>query len=403
MSIRNRTTLMACVLVSCVHAMPRHPPATRFDGAAVEALWSDARRHGTDSLVIVQDGEVALCWPREDRQKPLELMSVTKSIASLAIGQLVDSGRIGLLDEPMSTWIPEWRDGPHAAITLRMVMTHTSGLHDAPTTRAIYLSQDSWKHAIESPLDTPPGTAYRYNNNAANLLAAVVERAAGAPLDEYVTATLLEPLGITDVQWSRDGVGHPYAMAGLRMRAIDLARIGSMLADGGRWNGRQIVSAEWIATSTAPDAQLPWGGLLWWTVLSPPRYEIDEPLIGYWRAEGVPESFIAQVRPLVGESFDSWPALEAAMAERVGPGGRGAVAWFTWRRGLPSNHVPQVPVGFAGNGYLGQYVIVLPESRLVVVRQTSWRPGGKTEMQDVHAEVQALLSTPGGTGIAPVR
>jgi hypothetical protein len=96
------------------------------------------------------------------------------------------------------------------------------------------------------------------DEGALMLLSAAVRKSTGQALDEFARATLLEPLGITSVEWFRVNGGDSDAGSGLRLRPRDMAKIGQLVLAGGRWNDRKIVSKAWIETSTrtstAPDS-----------------------------------------------------------------------------------------------------------------------------------------------------
>ena len=81
-------------------------------------------------------------------------------------------------------------------------------------------------------------------------MAAVLERATKMPLEDYARMKLFEPLGITDVEWMGDLAGMPAAASGLRLRPRDLAKFGSLYLHGGKWNGKQVIPADWVDTST---------------------------------------------------------------------------------------------------------------------------------------------------------
>ena len=97
-------------------------------------------------------------------------------------------------------------------------------------------------------------------------MSAIIRKATGRRLDEFARENLFEPLGITATEWERYK-GDTDAGGGLRLRPRDMAKIGQLVLAGGRWNGRQIVSREWIETSTAPKIKTTDGqsyGYLWW-------------------------------------------------------------------------------------------------------------------------------------------
>ena len=117
------------------------PEDVGLDAAKVTALRDEAIARGSDALVLVKDGRVVVAWRREGKAERIETMSVTKSIASLVVGQLIDEGALSL-DDPLSKFFDAWRDDPRGAITLRHVLTHSTGLADEKTTEKIYASSD---------------------------------------------------------------------------------------------------------------------------------------------------------------------------------------------------------------------------------------------------------------------
>lgn len=98
--------------------------------------------------------------------------------------------------------------------------------------------------------DAAPGEEFTYNGGLTQLLAAVLQRATRTPLLEYARARLFAPLGVTDVEWLGDLAGMPAAASGLRLRARDLAKFGSLYLHGGRWNAQQVIPADWVERST---------------------------------------------------------------------------------------------------------------------------------------------------------
>ena len=113
-------------------------------------------------------------------------------------------------------------------------------------------SSDPTAFLLGLELAHEPGTTFTYNTGLTQLLATVLERATGEEVERYADRVLFEPLGIYDVVWRGDIGGIPSVGAGMRMRARDLAKVGSIHLNEGRWNGRQIISPAWIQESTGP-------------------------------------------------------------------------------------------------------------------------------------------------------
>ena len=222
-----------------------------INSQALQTLRRRAEETKSDRVLIWHDGKMIADWSFAGaKSNPIEAMSATKSIVSLAIGRLIDTGQIKSLDEPVSDFYPEWRTGRKAKITLRHLLNHTSGLQADAITTEIYASKDFVKLALAANAQDEPGTKFFYNNKAVNLLAGIVQKASGQRMDKYIGAEIFAPLGITQFDWSLDPSGNPHGMSGLQIRAEDLLKIGQMLLQGGQWNGRQLVSKAWIAQST---------------------------------------------------------------------------------------------------------------------------------------------------------
>ena len=113
-------------------------------------------------------------------------MSATKSIVSLAIGRLIDQGKIKSRHQLVSDFFLEWKQGRKRLITIRHLLNHTSGLDDKPTTQEIYHSPDYVQFALVVEVAADPGSRFFDSNKATNLLAVVALRASDKPLDEYI-------------------------------------------------------------------------------------------------------------------------------------------------------------------------------------------------------------------------
>jgi CubicO group peptidase (beta-lactamase class C family) len=210
--------------------------------------------------------------------------SVSKSVASLAVGIAIDRGLIAGVDEPIFSFFPELSDlrSPEKdLIRLSHVLGMSMGLAWVEATPAtgdyandearMRMAWDPCRHVLSRPVTTPAGHAFFYNTGALALVAAIVRKATGRPLDEFARETLLEPLGIAGADWGSVR-GETDAGGGLRLRPRDMAKIGQLVLAGGRWNGRQIVSKAWVETSTAPKLEATDGqsyAFLWWLGRSP--------------------------------------------------------------------------------------------------------------------------------------
>ena len=139
---------------------------------------------------------------------------------------------------------------------------------------AMELADDRYRFVLERPIMTAPGGQWVYNGGTTAVLGRLIEKGSGLTLRDYAEAKLFAPLGITAFEWVRGYDGADIAASGLRLRPRDLARIGQMVLNGGRWEGRQIVSEDWLAQSFETRVNVDVGidyGYQWW--LSPEHAE----------------------------------------------------------------------------------------------------------------------------------
>jgi CubicO group peptidase (beta-lactamase class C family) len=132
---------------------------------------------------------------------------------------------------------------------------------------------DSLRYVLERPMVAEPGEKFTYNSGLSILLGQIVLKASGIRADKFAERNLFEPLGITDFYWSKLPHEVMQTGGGLFMRPRDMAKIGQLMLDGGRWRGKQIVSEAWLSESTKtridaskiPTAAMAQGyGYQWW-------------------------------------------------------------------------------------------------------------------------------------------
>src|SRR5262249_30268582 len=140
----------------------------------------------------------------------------------------------------------------------------------------LFWTADLPAYVLDRPFDSEPGERFLYNSGGTTLLADLLVRAQDRTLTALAREQLFEPMGIRDWAWATDMRGRELAFTGLRMRPRDLAKLGQLVLDRGRWQGRELVPATWIDESTRP--RLPTGvdvpdasgrsfgyGYQWWT------------------------------------------------------------------------------------------------------------------------------------------
>jgi CubicO group peptidase (beta-lactamase class C family) len=360
--------------------------AAGIDPTALNALVKRAGELDTDALVVMKDGKVVLEKWFDGKPRKIEAMSVTKSVVALAVGRLITTGKIKSVDQPVADFYPEWRQGRKKLITIRHLLTQTTGLQSPPTTEEIYVAPDFVQLALCAELASDPGTRFSYNNKALNLVGGVVQRASGKRMDVYLKEEVFAPLGITDFSWTLDGAGNPHGMSGLQILPADLAKLGQLMLDGGQWNGKQILSPEWVKEATSPSEKLAQYGYLWW-LLQSKKVIIDDEILATWKKGGADEKFLALMAPLRGKVYTGEEFREALQKALKGEP-NGLMAWVTnvREKGLPEGKVLESQTwGYAGQGWQGQHIVVVPASRLVVVRMREPSQGNTEEENERFA------------------
>lgn len=205
--------------------------------------------------------------------RPREVASVAKSILALLIAMAVEDGAFSGFDQPAADFIPAWRNDARAGVTLRHLMSMTSGLDD----RGLALrgiAGDQFAINAAAPLRHPPGARWAYNTAAYHLLFHILERATGETVEGWSRQRLFDPLGMDATRWTTspgsgaEGPVTNYYSA--LSTARDLARLGELVLGEGSWNGRRLIGAEHLRTLLGPSQDLnPSYGLLWWSNLRP--------------------------------------------------------------------------------------------------------------------------------------
>ncbi len=303
-----RNLLFALVMLALLAVEPSALGQVDASAKTLDVLRKRAAESHSDSVIVFKNDELVLEWYADKMPPgPIDLMSCTKSIVNLAIGHLVDAGRIKSLDQPVHEFYPEWKQGQKKLITIKHLLNHTSGLQNFPNTSVeIYPSPDFVKLALAAEVVDAPGSKFSYNNKAVNLLAGIARIASGRRLDEYCSDELFRPMGITDFGWTLDKAGNPHCMSGLRLKAIDFAKFGQLILNKGLWKGTRLISEKWIEDSIAQgQPHQPICGLLWWRVLGDTHFQIDDAKFKELESAGVDKGFLDSLTPLKNKVFIS--------------------------------------------------------------------------------------------------
>jgi CubicO group peptidase (beta-lactamase class C family) len=299
------------------------PESQGLDSVALAELLDHVRSRNLPlhSLLLVRRGHLVLdaaFYPYEP-DRPHDVASVTKSVVSVLVGIAIDKGFLRSVDQPVASLLPGAAaaalDPRKQQLTVAHLLTMTSGLDcgfepGEKQLAAMRRSEDWAAFSLALPMRAAPGARYAYCSCNNHLLSAVLSAQTGESMLAFARKHLFEPLGIRDVIWPADPKGRTHGWGDLHLFPRDLARIAYLYLRGGRWNGRQIVSEQWVRRSITPHVTVRDGvgyGYSWWlnTARQPPVFEAvgrggqraavlpDEDLVVVFNAGGVDTDEVA--------------------------------------------------------------------------------------------------------------
>ncbi len=274
------------------------------------------------SVLLVKNGELVVekYFPGQDsfgqyrtftRDTLHEMHSATKSVNSILIGIAIDQHLIRGVDEKISTFFPEYSDiftnKGKDVICLKDLLSMTAGLSwdewnypdTDPRNDLVMMASkaDFFRYVLEKPVATTPGAKFVYNSGVSLMLGEIIYKVSGLRADKFAERHLFSPLGITNYSWGKAPNGVVNTLGGLALRPRDMAKIGQLYLNGGRWAEKQIVSEKWVKESTKQQigaSQLPtWFladgyGYQWWLG----SFHVRGQTIGSYSARGRGGQFI---------------------------------------------------------------------------------------------------------------
>lgn len=216
------------------------------------------------------------------------LQSVTKTITSVVIGAAIARGEFPSIETPIISFFDTTKikhlDARKRGITIRHLLTMSDGMEwlenlpytDPRNSTVVMESSYDWvTMAIDAPMAADPGTRWNYNSGASQLLAEIFFKATRIDIEEYAARHLFAPLGIERWYWKRTPAGIIDTEGGLYLEARDLARIWQLWLRNGVWNGKRVVTEDWVKASVAPAMAVapapnaPRYGYKWWLYQHP--------------------------------------------------------------------------------------------------------------------------------------
>jgi CubicO group peptidase (beta-lactamase class C family) len=248
-------------------SLPRSAPADQGVDPAAILRFLDALGERPDiemhSLMVVRHGRVVAegWWAPYSAGRPHLLYSLSKSFTSTAAAFAQAEGLLDLDDTVVShfaEFAADITDPRSRAVKIRHVASMASG-HTAETLGEA-LERDP-KEPVRGflliPPDREPGTVFAYNQPCTYALASIIQRNAGMPLTRYLRPRLFDPLGIGPVGWLTFPPGREQGFSGLHARTEDIAKLGLLYLQHGRWDGTQLIAEEWVTEATSVQVSNP--------------------------------------------------------------------------------------------------------------------------------------------------
>jgi CubicO group peptidase (beta-lactamase class C family) len=243
------------------------------------------------SVVVAQHGKPLYehYFDKDGAESLRNTRSVSKTVTGMLVGLAIDR-KLLRVDTPVLPYFKELRplaydDARKNKITVEDFLTMSSLLEcddDNQNSRGneerMYLVEDWSRFVVDLPIrgfpewqprpeQSPYGRAFSYCTAGTALLGPLLEKVSGQSVPEFAAANLFKPLGIDKVKWQFQPKGTAMTGGGLQLRSMDLMKLGQLYLDSGRWDGKQVIPAEWVKRSIAPHANAREGfdyGYLWW-------------------------------------------------------------------------------------------------------------------------------------------
>lgn len=271
-----------------------HLKSQNVDTTLINRLFSQMNngKNKIHSVLLAKDNQLIIeeYFNGQSMEQPHDLRSVTKSIRAILMGIAIDKKIVEDVDDPISKYlkkpIPNKNlDQRKGKITIKHLLTMSSGLDCNDWDKKskgqedkVYRKEDWLQYTLDLPMINDPGKVSNYCSMGAVLIAEIISQASGMTIDDFAEQYLFLPLGISNVKWGHtsDKKNIPSGKR-LYMTSRDMAKIGQLILNNGKWNQKQVVSEKWIEESTTPKTRITGMdyGYFWWNI----PIKIDEKVI----------------------------------------------------------------------------------------------------------------------------
>ena len=214
----------------------------------------------TQALIVSHNGNIILEQYGNGYSKTdfVTSQSIAKAFYAVLFGVAIEKGLLDDLDQPISDYLPEWKNDKRGEITIRNLLEMKSGLYRSESwNEEMFLSRNNLDFALSVELVKEPGEIFEYNNVNTALLGPVIEKIYNASPHEVLKKEILNPLEITEYGLWKDHSLNDITFHGIDLAPLDFIKFGQLYAQKGSWEGKQLVNKAFMEQSMQPISEGP--------------------------------------------------------------------------------------------------------------------------------------------------
>jgi len=214
----------------------------------------------TQALIVSHNGNIILEQYGNGYSKTdfVTSQSIAKAFYAVLFGVAIEKGLLDDLDQPISDYLPEWKNDKRGEITIRNLLEMKSGLYRSESwNEEMFLSRNNLDFALSVELVKEPGEIFEYNNVNTALLGPVIEKIYNASPHEVLKKEILNPLEITEYGLWKDHALNDITFHGIDLAPLDFIKFGQLYAQKGSWEGKQLVNKAFMEQSMQPISEGP--------------------------------------------------------------------------------------------------------------------------------------------------
>ncbi|RLQ92317.1 serine hydrolase domain-containing protein [Falsibacillus albus] len=245
------------------------PESVGMDSAQLKEMFKhiETKNIPMEGFLVIKDGYIVAekYGGIYSENTPHPIYSVTKSLTSAMVGVAMKQGAIKSVDDPVLSYLDKGRIANltdwKKQLTIKSFLTMKSGLDFPEQTERGFYDSETWKQFMDGddpayfilnrPVRNEPD-GWNYSTGDARVVSKIIQTAVNEKLSDYAKQQLFDPMGISNVEWPSDQSGTSFGGTGVKMTPRDLAKIGYLYLNNGKWEDQQLLPQGWVAESTMP-------------------------------------------------------------------------------------------------------------------------------------------------------